>query len=190
VSTIPGDPAVLASATAQLRIAERLPSHRGGARLLRAFHSEQVDRYGFADPIELSSREYVPPGGVFVVVYQGAVAAGCCGYRWFDRATRTVEIKRIYVVPASRVHGTGRALLACLENHAVQAGRPAGHLGDRCSQHSGPEPVHQRRIPASGPLRRGPRPSDQPSLRPVSHQPLLQTLKARSLVILDGAASR
>lgn len=81
-----------------------------------------MDRYGFADAVELSSCEYAPPNGVFAVVYQDSVAAGCGGYRWFDRATRTVEIKRIYVVPASRGHGTGRALLTWLEQHAVRAG--------------------------------------------------------------------
>jgi GNAT superfamily N-acetyltransferase len=59
---------------------------------------------------------------VFVVAYQGTVAAGCGGYWWFDRAAHTVEIKRIYVVPASRGHGSGHALLAWLEHHAIQAG--------------------------------------------------------------------
>ncbi len=121
MSTIPSDPAVLAS-TAQFRIAERLPSHPDAVRLLRAFHREQVDRYGFADPVKLSSSEYGPPNGVFAVVYQGAVVAGCGGYRWFDRATHTIEIKRIYVVPASRGYGTGHALLTWLEHHAVAAG--------------------------------------------------------------------
>ena len=56
------------------------------------------------------------------MVYRTPSPAGCGGYRWFDRAAHTVEIKRIYVVPASRGCGTGRALLAWLEHHAVQAG--------------------------------------------------------------------
>lgn len=122
MTTVPGDPAVMASGAARVRIAERLPSHADAARLLWAFHREQMDRYGFADPAELDSGECAPPGGVFAVAYQGGTAAGCGGYRWFDRATHTVEIKRIYVVPAARGHGTGRALLAWLEHRAVQAG--------------------------------------------------------------------
>jgi GNAT superfamily N-acetyltransferase len=122
VTTVPGDPAILASSTARVRIAERLPSHPDAAPLLRAFHREQMDRYGFADPAELDSAEYAPPGGVFAVAYEGVAAAGCGGYRWFDRAAHTVEIKRIYVIPASRGHGTGRALLAWLEHHAAQVG--------------------------------------------------------------------
>ena len=121
MTTGPDDPAVL-PCTDPFQIAERLPAHPDALRLLRAFHAEQVDRYGFADPAELDSAEYAPPGGVFAVVYQSAAAAGCGAYRWFDRATHTIEIKRIYVVPASRGHGTGRALLAWLEQHAVQAG--------------------------------------------------------------------
>jgi len=47
---------------------------------------------------------------------------GCGGYRWFDRAARTVEIKRLYLMtPAARGHGAGRALLAWLEHHAARA---------------------------------------------------------------------
>jgi GNAT superfamily N-acetyltransferase len=122
VTITPGDPAVLAASAAQVRFAERLPSHPDAVRLLRAFHGEQVDRYGFADPVEVSSCEYAPPNGMFIVVYQSSAAAGCGGYRWFDRATHTIEIKRIYVIPGSRGHGTGRALLTWLEHHAVQAG--------------------------------------------------------------------
>jgi GNAT superfamily N-acetyltransferase len=59
---------------------------------------------------------------MFAVVYQDGAPAGCGGYRWFDRAARVVEIKRVYIVPASRGHGTGRALLTWLERHAIAAG--------------------------------------------------------------------
>jgi GNAT superfamily N-acetyltransferase len=90
--------------------------------LLRALYAEQIDRYGFADPIDLNSCEYVPPNGVFVVGYQDAVPVACGGYRWFDRKAHTVEIKRGYVVPASRGHGTGRVLLSWLEQHAAAGG--------------------------------------------------------------------
>jgi GNAT superfamily N-acetyltransferase len=107
---------------APVRITECRPGHPDVARLLRAFHCEQVDRYGFADPIELNSTKYAPPHGLFAVVYQDGTPVGCGGYRWFDRATRTVEIKRMYLTPASRGHGTGRALLSWLEEHSVGAG--------------------------------------------------------------------
>jgi GNAT superfamily N-acetyltransferase len=105
-----------------MQIAERSPADPDAVQLLRAFHNEQTERYGFADPIDVNSGEYAPPKGVFVVMYQDQAPVGCGGYRWFDRKAHTVEIKRGYVVPASRGHGAGRALLSWLEQHAVAAG--------------------------------------------------------------------
>jgi GNAT superfamily N-acetyltransferase len=105
-----------------VEIAECLPSDPDAARLLRAFHAEQLHRYGFADPAGLTSAEYTTPNGIFAVVYHSAVPAGCGGYRWFDKGTGTVEIKRIYMVQALRGLGAGRALLSWLERHAVAAG--------------------------------------------------------------------
>lgn len=54
--------------------------------------------------------------------YLGAAPVGCGGYRWFDRAACTVEIKRLYVRPGSRGQRVGRALLTWLERHAAAAG--------------------------------------------------------------------
>ncbi len=122
MTTTPGDSAVSALSAGQIHIAERTPSHPDAVRLLPAFHDEQVARYGFADPVELRSDEFTSPNGVFAVVYQEANPVGCGGYRWFDRAAHTVEIKRIYAVPASRGQGIGHALLSWLEHHAVTAG--------------------------------------------------------------------
>jgi GNAT superfamily N-acetyltransferase len=120
VTTTP-DPAVARRAD-PIEIAERPPCHPDATRLRREFHTEQLHRYGFADPAELTSGEYTAPSGVFAVVYSSAVPVGCGGYRWFDKTTRTVEMKRVYVVPASRGLGAGRALLSWLERHALAAG--------------------------------------------------------------------
>jgi GNAT superfamily N-acetyltransferase len=120
VTTIPGSAAV--SSADPVEITERPPSHPDAARLLEAFHAEQVRRYGFADPPGLTCAEYTAPNGVFAVVYHNTVPAGCGGYRWFDQTTRTVELKRIYIVPSSRGSGAGRALLSWLEHHALGAG--------------------------------------------------------------------
>jgi GNAT superfamily N-acetyltransferase len=122
VKTPSGALAVVAMGAGTIRIAERPPDHPDAARLIRAFYDEQMGRYGFADPAEMSPGEFVPPQGLFVVMYHGGVAAGCGGYRWFDRAVGTVEIKKTYIVPASRGLEAGRALLAWLERHAVAAG--------------------------------------------------------------------
>jgi GNAT superfamily N-acetyltransferase len=122
VTTTPGIPAVLASSAGSIQIAERPAGHPDSARMLGAFHAEQVGRYGFADPVDLSPGEYAPPDGVFAVVYRGSRPVGCGGYRWFDRSSQTVEIKKVYVVPVARGAGAGRALLSWLERHAVAAG--------------------------------------------------------------------
>jgi GNAT superfamily N-acetyltransferase len=122
VSTTPGDSALFTSAADPIQIAGCSPSSPDASRLLRALHDEQVDRYGFADPSELSAPAYMPPRGMFVVARQGTTPIGCVGYRWFHHAEHTVEMKRLYVVPASRGQGAGRVLLAWLEHHAITAG--------------------------------------------------------------------
>jgi GNAT superfamily N-acetyltransferase len=122
VTSTPRDSVVFVPGVGQIRITERSPADPDALQLLQAFHAEQMDRYGFADPIDTDSYEYAPPNGVFIVAYQDAVPVGCGGYRWFDQKAHTVEIKRGYVVPASRGHGTGHALLSWLEQHAAAAG--------------------------------------------------------------------
>lgn len=122
MTTTPGNPAVLASAAVPIEIAERPAGHPDSHRMLSEFHTEQMGRYCFADPVDLSAGEYTPPCGVFAVVYRDARPVGCGGYRWFDRSSQTVEIKKVYLAPAARGVGAGRALLAWLERHAVAAG--------------------------------------------------------------------
>jgi GNAT superfamily N-acetyltransferase len=120
--SIPGDPAVFAPATDRIQIVECPPSSPDASRLLRALHDEQVNRYGFADPFKLDPQQYRPPQGVFAVARRGAAPVGCGGYRWFDRPAHTIELKRLYIVPAARGHGIGRSLLCWLEQHAISAG--------------------------------------------------------------------
>ncbi|MBI3685836.1 MAG: GNAT family N-acetyltransferase [Actinobacteria bacterium] len=105
-----------------VELVERPLNHPDAVVLLRAFRAEQLDRYGFADPIDVHRDDYVSPTGAFVVVYRDGQPVGCGGYRWFDHTTRTVEIKKTYVVPEARGIGHGCMLLAWLENHAVTAG--------------------------------------------------------------------
>lgn len=122
MTTTSGDWAASGYGANGIDLTQRSPADPDSSRLLRAFYREQVGRYGFADPIEMSPHEYTAPSGVFVVAYHDTVPVGCGGYRWFDRAAHTIEIKKTYVVPGSRGRGTGRALLSWLERHAVGAG--------------------------------------------------------------------
>lgn len=105
-----------------IEIAECSPAAADAVRLLGEFYQEQLGRYGFADPVDLDVAEFIPPRGVFAVVHRGGLAVGCGCYRWHDRVSGTIEIKKTYVSPAQRGIGAGRVLLAWLEGHAIAAG--------------------------------------------------------------------
>ncbi len=80
--------------------------------------------------------EMVPPGGAFLVGYDGDRAVAIGGLR--DLGGGICEIKRMYVVPDARSHGVGRALLAALE----QVGRSLGY--GRVRLDAGPEQKHSK----------------------------------------------
>lgn len=153
-------------------IAERSPDHADASGLLAAFYEEQVKRYGFADSIEMNENEFVPPGGMFVVAYHDGQPVGCAGWRWHDRARRTVEIKKAFVAPASRGVGIGRQLLDWLERHAVAAG------AERSILETGVRNVEALRLFAS----QGYRPVDR---YVPGRDPAINRALARSLVSHD-----
>lgn len=64
--------------------------------------------------------DFSPPGGAFVVGWDGDVAVAGGGIKRLDDAT--AEIKRMYVAPPARAQGVGRALLAALEDAARDLG--------------------------------------------------------------------
>jgi GNAT superfamily N-acetyltransferase len=97
----------------------RRVDHPDAVRLLKTFYDEQVDRYGFAESVDLDPQAYAEPNGTFVVAYEQGHAIGCGGCRWHDRSTGTVEIKKTYLVPRARGRGIGRALLGRLEADAI-----------------------------------------------------------------------
>ncbi|MCU0232228.1 MAG: GNAT family N-acetyltransferase [Acidobacteria bacterium] len=64
---------------------------------------------------------YAPPGGRLLLARVGGEAAGCVALHAWDGAAG--EIKRLYVRPAFRGRGVGRALAAAI----VDAGRECGY---------------------------------------------------------------
>jgi GNAT superfamily N-acetyltransferase len=106
----------------EVMIVPRPYDHPDARLLTGALYSDQLARYGYADPAAAGSGLYCPPQGLFLVVYAGGMPAGCGGYRTHDPAARTAEVKKMYMRPGQRGRGLGRLILAELERHAAAAG--------------------------------------------------------------------
>jgi GNAT superfamily N-acetyltransferase len=68
-----------------------------------------------ADPAEVA-----PPAGAWLVAYSGEEPIGCGGIKRLDDST--AEVKRVYLRPAARGHGGGRALMQALEEEGRRLG--------------------------------------------------------------------
>ncbi|MFN2607386.1 MAG: GNAT family N-acetyltransferase [Acidimicrobiales bacterium] len=91
------------------------------APLRRGLAQEYEARYGPGDEMATTTdADFVPPGGLFlVVVHQGAVISGG-GYR---RVTPEVcEVKRMWTRADHRRHGHATVVLRALEDAAAAAG--------------------------------------------------------------------
>jgi GNAT superfamily N-acetyltransferase len=86
--------------------------------------------------------EMVAPHGVFLVGYEDGRPVAIGGLRPLEE-DGVCEIKRMYVVPAARSRGAGRALLAALED----AARGLGY--GRVRLDAGPAQRHSRALFAS-----------------------------------------
>jgi len=128
--------------------------------LVAALNSELLDRYEGFDGSggEQVAADFEPPGGAFVVGWDGEEPVACGGVIRYDETT--AEIRRMYVAPSARGRGLSRALLEALENEARQLGYEFVRLetGDRQPEaiklyaSSGFEP-----IPRYGPFADDPR---------------------------------
>jgi putative acetyltransferase len=83
-----------------------------------------------ANHFRLDEDEVAPGRGVFLVAYDGEAAIGCGAFRVVDAdvaaaafgGAKTAEIKRMYMSPAARGRGAGRAMLEALEAAAQDVG--------------------------------------------------------------------
>jgi len=74
----------------------------------------------FEDEVRRLSREYGPPQGVFLLAARGDEWLGCVGLRRIDESV--CEMKRLYVAPAGRGQGLGRALAEAIIDRAKELG--------------------------------------------------------------------
>lgn len=89
--------------------------------LIAAVQGEYVARYGGPDDSPVDPGEFAPPGGCFVVAYDGTEAVATGGLRRSED-DGTMEIKRMYVRPQWRGRGLSRVVLADLEQRARDLG--------------------------------------------------------------------
>jgi GNAT superfamily N-acetyltransferase len=108
--------------------------------LLEAYFAERVAT--FPDPAGYKTsfpepRLFVPPAGAFLVVdVDGASGVACGGIRRITEGPSgevRYEVKHLFVSPAGRGHGLGRALLSELERRALTFGADEAVLDTNAS---------------------------------------------------------
>lgn len=77
-------------------------------------------RIGNEDGPSATPADFSPPGGAFVVGFDGETPVAGGGVKRLDDGA--AEIKRMYVAPAARGSGAGRQLLGALEDAARELG--------------------------------------------------------------------
>jgi GNAT superfamily N-acetyltransferase len=70
--------------------------------------------------VDAPHADFAPPGGTFLVARRAGAPVGCGALRRLDG--RVAEIRRMWVDPAARRSGVARAVLAALEDAAVELG--------------------------------------------------------------------
>ncbi len=101
---------------------------------LGAYYAELDERFpeGFdvAATTSADAAELTPPRGDLLLVRDGAVVVGVGCVKLLDDGA-SVEVKRMWVAPASRGRGLGAALLARLEQRARELGATRAVLDTR-----------------------------------------------------------
>lgn len=89
--------------------------------LLEAYENDLVPelRHGDVPNLDELTERYGDPNAAFLA-YAGDAAIGCVGVRRSDASSALVE--RLYVEPAGRTHGAGRALVRAAIDFARERG--------------------------------------------------------------------
>jgi GNAT superfamily N-acetyltransferase len=101
---------------------------------MRVELNDVYDTFSRLDNPPLLPSELRPPGGAYVVGYEGAEVVAGGGVRHLSEGVG--EIKRMYVRPEARSRGLARVLLVALEDEARSLGYRAVRLD------TGPKQVH------------------------------------------------
>jgi GNAT superfamily N-acetyltransferase len=113
------------------------PEEPPASELLAEMRIELNDVYETFSRLDnpaLSPTELRPPGGAYLVGFEGDEAIAGGGLRRLSEGA--AEIKRMYVRPAARSRGVARALLVALEDAARSLGYAVVRLD------TGPKQVH------------------------------------------------
>jgi len=93
------------------------------AILVDRAHAINEQLYGHPDQTPTQPEEFLPEhGGLFLVAYIDGKPVASGGYRRYEDADATIEIKRMYVEPQARRLGVAGRVLAQLESEARSAG--------------------------------------------------------------------
>jgi GNAT superfamily N-acetyltransferase len=103
-----------------LRVAVLPTSHPDARSMLAGYFAEIKARFGYDVSHQAAAEDMDPPGGRFVVVYEGDRPVASGGIRTWEPGV--CEIKRMFVAPDARRRGHGRRLLEALEQTAREAG--------------------------------------------------------------------
>jgi len=94
--------------------------HLSARFLIAALDEDLRSRYPGEPIYGIEPTDFRAAKGLFVVALDGQAPVACGAYHPQD--ARTVEIKRVFVVPTHRRRGYSRAILACLERRAADHG--------------------------------------------------------------------
>lgn len=107
-------------------IEPRDPADPGAVAAVAAYSAELDALLGPSSPtiVDPSLDDYRPPRGTFLVVVREGDVLGCAGLRTIATAqgSEVAEIKRMWVSPALRGQGAGRALVDRLHDEARRIG--------------------------------------------------------------------